>query len=398
MTECQSAMIHSPTTDARPALKVVVVTPHPPERCESFVRAQVEHFGGSGHAIGGFPPWDTASGWIGNSLDYAHCAWSLPRYALHNRRHANGSDLEHFAPAYRRMLQRHAPDVVLAQYGTVGARVSAACAQAGLPLVVHFHGFDAYKTRLLFDHSRAYRKMFEQAAAVVAVSKAMRAQLIKLGAREDDVHLIPYGVALDRFHCERPRACDRRLLAVGRLVDKKAPHLTLRAFHTVCQRMPDATLDIIGDGPLREMCVDTANQLGISDRVRFLGSLGHDEVANAMRQASVFVQHSVVAEDGDQEGTPNAILEAQASGLPVVSTHHAGIPDAVVDGETGFLVDEGNVEDMASGIIRLLEDPAMARSMGQSGRRHIERNYEQRRQLDQLTDVLANSALQRNAV
>ena len=128
---------------------------------------------------------------------------------------------------------------------------------------------------------------------------------------------------------------------------------------------------MIGDGPLREECEDLAKTLGLEGVIEFSGTLAHSELETAMQQARCFVQHSVEASSGDSEGTPVAILEAGASGLPVISTRHAGIPDIVIEGETGFLVDERDFERMAEHMILLAQDPELAQRMGEAARRRI---------------------------
>src|SRR5262249_29879937 len=153
--------------------------------------------------------------------------------------------------------------------------------------------------------------------------------------------------------------------------EKKAPHITLTAFSQVHRRYPDAQLRMVGEGPLLEACKGLVVQLGITGAVTFLGAQPHAVVQAEMRAARCFVQHSVEAPSGDCEGTPLGILEAGASGLPVVGTRHAGIPDVVIEGETGLLVNEYDVAGMAEAMTKLLEEPLLAGRMGQAARTHI---------------------------
>ncbi len=267
------------------------------------------------------------------------------------------------------------PAAVLAQYGTTGVRVMAACQRARLPLIVHFHGFDASVRAVLDDHEQSYRRLFEVAAAIVAVSPVMRKRLIELGAAPEKVHYNPCGVDCHTFARTEPGRAAAVIVAAGRLVDKKAPHLTLLAFAEVLRHRPDARLRLIGDGPLMSVCRDIVAALGLDHAVALLGSQPHDVIRDEMSRARCFVQHSVVADNGDAEGTPVAVMEAGASGLPTVSTRHAGIPDVVVDGETGFLVDERDVSGMASRLRQLLDEPELADRMGAAARRRVEARF-----------------------
>jgi glycosyltransferase involved in cell wall biosynthesis len=298
---------------------------------------------------------------------------------LHQRAHAR---------AVARHLRSTGAQVVLAEFGWSGVAMTGACSAAGVPLVVHFHGSDAYVRRVLREHAVAYPAMFAQAAAIVAVSRDMERQLIELGAPPEKLHRIVYGIDLELFRGADPERAPPRFLAVGRFVEKKAPLLTLRAFATVAREEPSARLTMIGDGPLLEEARTAVLDLGLADRVELAGARPHAEIAAAMGGARVFVQHSVRASDGDCEGTPVSILEAQASGLPVVATRHAGIPDVVLEGETGALVDEGDVAGMADAMSRLVREPALAAAWGAAGRRRVAQHFTRAMSLASLAAVI----------
>ena len=278
--------------------------------------------------------------------------------------------------------------VVLAEYGPVGLRALPICEAVGLPLVVHFHGYDAFSDTALTQHREAYRAMFRKAAATIGVSRDMHAQLIALGSPPEKTFYLPYGVDVDRFAQAAPEKAPPHFLAVGRFVEKKAPHLTVLAFSRVVQQFPDARLFMIGDGPLRGPTQQLARALGIEHAVEFLGIQDQESVANWMRCVRALVQHSIRAINGDSEGTPLAVLEAQASGLPVIATRHMGIKDVVLDGQTGYLVDEQDVTGVTEAIIRLIRRPEEARHLGQAGRRRVESHFQSESQLKKLTVLL----------
>ena len=149
---------------------------------------------------------------------------------------------------------------------------------------------------------------------------------------------------------------------------------------------------MVGDGPLLGVCRDISQTLGIDHAVTFFGALDHEQIAGEMRRARAFVQHSIVASDGDSEGTPVAILEAGAAGLPVVATRHAGIADVVRRGETGYLVDEGDVAGMAERMIELARDPALAEELGRNAANHIRRYFKMEQSIRRLSRVLEAAA------
>ncbi len=286
-------------------------------------------------------------------------------------------------------FQQHNVDVVLAEFGNVGADICQYTTQLGIPLIVHFHGHDAHRVSVTDEYRERYQKMFAEAHRIVAVSKYMQNALIDLGADPERITLNPYGPN-ERFYDNTPEF-HQTLVSIGRFTDIKAPHLTLLAFHQALQSCPEATLVMGGHGELLEACQTLAMTLGITDRVRFPGSLNHEEVVSHMKEACCFVQHSVVPSYGDAEGTPVAVLEAQAAGLPVVATRHAGITDAVVDGTTGYLVDERDVAGMANRMVDVLSDRNRAAEMGRAARAHIRENYSIQRHLECLDNLVASA-------
>jgi glycosyltransferase involved in cell wall biosynthesis len=289
-------------------------------------------------------------------------------------------------------LRRSQVDVVLAEYGPSGVEIMNACEQARTPLVTHFHGYDAYHRETLGRFREAYKRLFDRSFRLVAVSRHMVNQLTKLGAPPDRITYSPYGVDTVVFQGGRPGGAPPLFLALGRFVEKKAPKLTLKAFSTVHADEPQSRLVMLGDGPLLDDCLEYARALGMEDAVQFPGSVDHDAVVGWMRRARCFVQHSRQAANGDSEGTPLAILEAASCGLPVVSTQHGGIVDAVIDETSGFLVDEGDVEAMADHMLRLVRDPGLAATLGAAGRRHIVGNYSAEKSLSRLRAVLLDAA------
>jgi len=305
------------------------------------------------------------------------------------RRAGTMSENDYLTHYYYDIFSEVGANIALAEYGPTAVAIRSACKEARIPLVVHFHGYDAHRTSVLNTYSDAYRDVFAEAKAIVAVSRTMRAQLCELGAPPENVFINPCGVDTTVFQPRRQEGIQHpHFLAVGRLVGKKAPHLSLLAFSDVLARYPEARLTMVGDGELQGVCWDLAKALQIEHAVDFAGYKPHEEVLQLMRHATAFIQHSVEAQDGDCEGSPVVIKEAGASGLPVVSTYHAGIPDIVRHGETGFLVEERDVEGMAEHMCQMARDREMAASMGQRARQRIETYFSMERSVGRLYRIL----------
>lgn len=295
------------------------------------------------------------------------------------------------------LLKKEKIDVVLAEFGKVAVAVMNACQKAGIPLVAHFHGADAYKQKTLQEYGPSYATLFRTASGLIAVSQDMKDQLQNLGAPPENIFLNPCGADISLFCGAVPQDAPPTFLSVGRFVEKKGHYTTLLAFQEMLKSCPQAKLVLIGDGPLLDSCILLCRALKISESVEFTGILPNAVIAEKMRGVRALVQHSLCAEDGDAEGTPVSILEAGASGLPVIATRHKGIREAVIHEKTGFLVDEGDVGGMARYMIQLAQDPQLAAQLGQNAQSWIVENYSQDKSIQKLYGILVHATQTRNA-
>jgi glycosyltransferase involved in cell wall biosynthesis len=197
------------------------------------------------------------------------------------------------------------------------------------------------------------------------------------GAWEGKVRCIYHGLDLSEYAPGRAPRRDRPLLlAVGQLKPKKGLHHLLEACRILLERGSSFDCEIVGEGPLRAELTAKIAELDLGACVRLLGALPHEVVLDKYREAAVFVLPCVTGPDGDRDGIPNVILEAMAMGVPVVSTRHSGIPEAVEDGRTGLLVPPGDPDQLASAIARLLRDGSLRQRLGSGGRERVEKVFD----------------------
>ena len=286
-------------------------------------------------------------------------------------------------------MNQHNVAVIFAEFGIHGSTICPHARDLGIPLIVHFHGHDAHRDPLLAEYKDRYREMFAYASKLISVSHHMTEKLIQMGADSSKIVYNPYGPRDIFFKNESDY--QKTFLSIGRFTDIKAPYLTLMAFRQVLDTNPDAKLVMGGEGELLETCRTLTKMWGIESQVSFPGALHHEEVLALFSQACCFVQHSIMPTYGDAEGTPVAILEAGAAALPVVSTLHAGIPDAVQHGKTGYLVDERDVGGMAKYMQTLIESPALCKKMGAAARRHIHENFNIKRHITCINNLIAEA-------
>lgn len=273
----------------------------------------------------------------------------------------------------KRYFLKHKVKAILAEYGVTGNALINISRQLNIPLIVHFHGYDAYEKEVLKSVNN-YKRLFGAVSKVIVVSEHMKRQLERLGCASNKLVLNYYGPS-NIFFAACNQYNKKRFAAVGRFVNKKAPQLTITAFEKVLSKHPDALLSMVGDGPLLQTCKNLVKEKSLEENVQFLNVLSASQIVDLFSNSIAFVQHSVTAENGDSEGTPVAVLEASASGLIVIATKHAGIPDIIIDGETGFLVDEKDVDGMADYMLKVLDDFSLAKTMGTKGRKRILENF-----------------------
>ncbi|MBV8389603.1 MAG: glycosyltransferase [Mucilaginibacter sp.] len=362
---------------------ICIVKPNKKAFSETFIQEHINRLQGNKKVLygGSFPLFDDQDNYLIRSK------LGLLSY-LFQKRILKKKNIPIRIKALRDYLKREKIDVVLAEYGMTGAMVAPACKMANVPLVIHFHGADVHHKQTVKDFLPFYKSAFSYACKLVAVSNVMVEELKRLGAPADKIVLNAYGVDTTRFVKAVVSQSQINFLAVGRFVEKKSPSSVVKAFDIVASKFPQAHLTMVGVGPLLEETQQLADKLGLTSKLTFTGVLTSAEIQLLMQQMRCFVQHSVTAADGDMEGTPNTILEAGASGLPIVSTAHAGIKEAVIDGVTGYLVQEHDIEGMAQKMILLAESPEKAAQLGAAGREHILKNYNMPDRINTLNDIV----------
>ncbi|MGH1412145.1 MAG: glycosyltransferase [Pelagimonas sp.] len=251
-------------------------------------------------------------------------------------------------------LREQKVDVILAEFGTQALVVAKLGNDMGIPVFTYWRGTDASRALGSSQRVRSYKLMMPRLAGMFSVSQFLLDNLAKHGVSHPNAHVVPSGVNVRLFTPTEKRPGS--FLAVGRMVEKKAPHVTLRAFAKAAKGRA-AHLTFIGDGPMLSVCQDMARDLGVSDQITFTGALPHDEVRKHLQGTETFLQHSVTAKDGNTEGLPTAIQEALACGCITISTIHAGIPEAVDDGVNGLLVPEWDEDGFSDRITQVLDMP-----------------------------------------
>ncbi|MGY5802064.1 glycosyltransferase [Rhizobium sp. LEGMi12c] len=285
-------------------------------------------------------------------------------------------------------------DAVVAHFGQNGARVARLKKRVSIkpPIVTIFHGFDV-GVPLRENGLKQYRDLFELGSLNLTVNQLFRHMLTEAGAPHDRtaVHHMGIDVTQIPFEWRSGEGSPLQLISVCRLIEKKGIEFSLRALGQLYASRSelDWRYTVVGDGPLLDNLRHLTNELGISNRVTFLGSLAHHDVKLWLARSHVFILPSVTASNGDLEGVPVALMEAMASGLTVLSTYHSGIPELIEDHETGFLAAERDVSALADKIGWIVEHPQVCRNIAHAARQKVEGEYNAETLNDQFAGLIA---------
>ncbi len=258
------------------------------------------------------------------------------------------------------------------------------------PSIVSFHGAD-----VMVDMNKpAYREktlqMLKAVNRVLVRSESLQHALLDLGCDEGKIEIQRTGIPLDQFPFRErdvPQDGQWRLVQSGRLIEKKGLPVTLRAFATFVRQWPNATLTIAGEGPLLGKLQGLARELNIAEQVSFAGFISQERLRDIYYRSHIFLHPSQTGHDGNQEGVPNSMLEAMATGLPVFATNHGGIPEAIDNGVSGVLVPEHDHKAFARVLLDAAKDPAFLRRIARAGADVVREKFDLRREAQRLEEI-----------
>lgn len=366
---------------------LAIVTPDPDSTAETFIRQHINlvepnntvvvYFEGAGEKIKGLPSLKLgrkSSLKLNSILNYIRYGYSGAIVGEEKKRLLD-------------FFEKYKVSNVLAEFGQTGCSVQEACKQAAIPLHVFFHGQDASAAGRKLKNRISYWRLGRYITSAIVATNFFAKKVERCWIPESKIKVAPYGLELEEFKSDKNKD-PFLVVAVGRMVSKKAPHLTVQAFGKVLDKIPEARLEMVGGGALLNFAKKKALELGIENQVIFHGVQDHEFVKSLVSKASVFVQHSLTAPNGDTESLGVSLLEAMACETPVVTTRHNGFVETIDDGVTGFLVEERDVEAMSNKIIELLQDNSLVEKMGKAGRQRVLKYYEATQQAKLLQTIL----------
>jgi len=258
------------------------------------------------------------------------------------------------------------------------------------PTIVSFHGADVMVDMNKPAYREATRQMLGAVKLILVRSDSLRRALVDLGCDAEKIEIQRTGIPVRELQFRErnfPKNGEWRLMQAGRLIEKKGLPVSLRAFAAFLTRHPNAKLTIAGEGPLLEELQNLTSYLKIERHVSFTGFISQQQLREIYHQSHIFLHPSQTGHDGNQEGIPNSMLEAMATGLPAFATDHGGIPEAIENGVTGVLVPEGDDKALAQALIDATRHAEFLSRIARSGAEAVRKNFDLTMQAQRLEDI-----------
>lgn len=294
---------------------------------------------------------------------------------------------------YIRSLENKKLDLIHCHFSLDGIYALNLANKKNIPLITTLHGFDVTTKpyKWLFSRSPTYIKYFfaqrelkNSGNKFLCVSEFIYKSAINNGFNEEDLIKHYIGIDLNKYKIRDKNEEQRIILHVARLVEKKGTSTLISAISSIIKKIGDYKLVIIGEGPLQPQLIAQTKALGLENNIVFLGAQSHNEVMQWMRKASMLVLPSITAKNGDAEGLGMVLLEAAATGVPVIGTKHGGIPEVVQDSFNGFLVNEKDPGMLSERILYLINNEDIRNRMGIKAREIASHNFNINTQTEKL--------------
>jgi glycosyltransferase involved in cell wall biosynthesis len=297
------------------------------------------------------------------------------------------------------ILGRRGADMMHIYFGHTGVHLLPFIREWNKPCLVSFHGADVGIKQEIENYAGKLRVLFDSVAVVLARSQSLADRLIKSGCAPEKIRINRTGIPLHDFSMvprEFPTDGRWQIMQACRLIEKKGVGSAIRAFAIFAREFPKAEFIIAGKGPLQPELQRLAQKLGVAGKVRFCGFLSQPDLRDLYGRMHIFIHPSETPPDENQEGVPNSILEAMATGLPVIATRHGGIPEAVTENLNGFLSDERDIKSLGRSMVALANSPELYARFSAAARLAVAENFDQDltiRELERIYEEVCNTGM-----
>ncbi|MEX1122636.1 MAG: glycosyltransferase [Balneolales bacterium] len=291
------------------------------------------------------------------------------------------------------VIQKEKPAVIHGHFALDSYRLISVAQKNKIPLIVNFYGYDVTRLPNEFGWKSRYKKLIEKADHCIAGSMDMKKNLISLGFDESRIEIIKLGMDIESVKFEHRTNVESKLMMIGRMVEKKGFEYAIKATSILKKQGLPFQLDLYGDGPLSDSLKQLCRDLDVEAEVIFHGTTNNETIVKELYKHDCLLVPSVQSADGDREGIPQTIVEGMASGIPVIGSTHAGIPELVENKVTGLVVNERNAEELARSIQLLKENPELVATISTNARERVLQNHSIQKLVEK-TELLYQKVIQ----
>lgn len=290
-------------------------------------------------------------------------------------------------PYYRNIIRQEQPHLIHAHFGYDAVKLIRPAKVQNIPLLVSFYGSDVSRLPSEMGWKRRYEKLATSADHFIAVTKLMKSQLVDIGFPENKISIVRFGLDVDEFKYRENSINPKKIMMVGRMVEKKGFEYAIQAISNLCKMGKKPELNIYGYGPLMDSLKKRSSDLEVDNCIHFHGYQPIEAIMDAHNQHSIMIVPSITANDGDMEGLPNTILEAMTKGTLVVASRHAAIPEAIKDKETGFLFEEKDVNGLTKILQKIMDGKFDLNTIRKNARAAVEKEYGISRMVQEVENI-----------
>lgn len=285
------------------------------------------------------------------------------------------------------VFEKERPDIVHGHFGLDSYRLIPVLKKFKIPFIVNFYGHDVVRLPKEFGWTTRYKKLKNYLDYAIAGSDDMKRNLIKLGFDQSKIKTIKLAVDVDSIQFRQRKNAEAKIMMVGRLVEKKGFTYALKAVNLLKNKLPNLQLNIFGDGELMDSLKQEVSDLEIENHVNFRGFTDIKEVIEQLYKHDILIVPSVQAMDGDREGIPQTTVEGMATGIPAIASDHAGLPELVINEQTGLQVPERDSKAISEAILKLVKNPDLVKKVSLNGRKEVEKEHNINSQVKKTEDL-----------
>ena len=313
--------------------------------------------------------------------------YEMPKRGLSGLKNRLNLSLDLTPDYFYDVVEHEKPDIIHGHFALDTYRIIGLKRRYSLPIILSFYGYDVTRLPYHWKWRTRYRKLSRICDQFVVATEEMKSNVLELGFPSDKITTVKFGIKVGDIPYRKRTSAGPHIMLIGRMVEKKGMKYAIEAIHLLKQQNIEVSLSIYGNGPLRGKLETLVQEKGLQNNITFQGSKQNDEIIKSLLNHDILLIPSVEAVDGDREGLPNTAIEGLSTGIPTITTDHAGLPELIKDGETGLLVPERDSTALANAIKKLMAREQLVAKLSENGRKKVESEHDIHKQTMKLENM-----------